>query len=212
MFTTQKPQRITIEDGTYEAIIETVAEKVNQNNKRYIEVACRIRDGQPHARTLVYRKIWAAKMPSKDDLAVGGYLSWQVYEMADAASVPEGKQFASLDELFREVEGRPVLVTVENSEYNGRSYPGVIGVSASGTPLADDERRMIAAAAEQNRRAREFARSQKAAAVPTAPRYETHAYTPTPASAQSVPVSQAAQTRMTPSFIPLEDDLDNVPF
>jgi len=212
MFTTKKPQQFMIEDGTYEAIVEAITEKVNTNGKRYIEVACRVRDGQPHARALVFRKIWCAKTPSEDDAAVGGYLSWQVFEMADAAAIPEGKQFATLDDLFREVEGRPVIASVKNQEYNGKSYAGVTRLAATERPLTDDERRVIGATIEQNRRAREYAQAQQ---VSAAPRYETKAYTPpAPASKPAArPAARpAAQTSMTPQFTPMEDPDEKVPF
>lgn len=217
MFATKKPQSFVIEDGEYEAVIESITEKVNSNGKRYIEVACRIREGQPHARMSIYRKIWAAKTPSEDDVAVGGYLSWQVFEMADAAAIPEGKQFATLDDLFREVECRPVIVSVENQEYNGKSYAGVTGMRATERPLSDDERRIITATVEQNRRAREYVKTQKPAAAPAvpaapAPRYETKAYTP-PAPASQPAARPVTQTSMTPQFTPMEDpDTDKVPF
>ena len=112
MFTIKKPQPVSVPDGTYDAVIDSVEFRATNNGKRYIEASCRIRADQGVPQLRVPYKIWKAKNPGKDDIAVGGYLAFQLFNLADAAGIPAETNYNTMEDLFADLEGLPISVTV----------------------------------------------------------------------------------------------------
>lgn len=113
---------VNIPDGDYEVIIKRVAENVTQGGAEYAEFGLVIRNdvAQPNKNNHIFHKIWKAK-------ATGEYSAKSFNLIGKAAKLPNGKVYSSLDDLFRDFEGRPVRVRIKNetSEYNGKTYENV---------------------------------------------------------------------------------------
>jgi hypothetical protein len=111
-----------IPDGDYEVLITRVAENVTQGGAEYTEFNLVIRNDieQPNKNNHIFHKVWKAK-------ATGEYSSKSFNVIGKAAKLPNGKVYSSLDDLFKDFEGRPVRVRIKNetSEYNGKTYENV---------------------------------------------------------------------------------------
>ena len=219
MFTIKKPQPVSVPDGTYDAVIDSVEFRATNNGKRYIEASCRIRADQGVPQLRVPYKIWKAKNPGKDDLAVGGYLAFQLFNLAEAAGIPAETNYNTMEDLFADLEGLPISISVESSEYQGRSYASVARVMPSERALSPEEQRDYAdrremerraaaeRAAERQRnaaRASESARAQESVRASVNTRVEAPAQTPIPGTGASAAIPADA------GFEPLKGD--DVPF
>ena len=111
-----------IPDGEYEVLILRAGENVTQGGAEYAELDLVIRNDieQPNKNNHIFHKIWKAK-------ATGEYSPKSFNIVGKAAQLPNGKVYSSLDELFREFEGKAVRVKIKNetSEYNGKTYENV---------------------------------------------------------------------------------------
>ena len=65
----------------------------------------------------MFHRIWKAKATGKYDMRFFNTIG-------AAAQLQKGKQYSSIEELFKDFLGKPVRVTVKNetSEYNGKTY------------------------------------------------------------------------------------------
>ena len=108
-----------IPDGEYEVFINKIHEDVTPNGAEYIQVDLIIRNDvpQPNKNNHIFHKIWRTK-------ATGEYNPKNFNIIGKAASLPNGKSYGSLEELFADFVGRPVRVFVKNeiSDYNGQRY------------------------------------------------------------------------------------------
>ena len=108
-----------IPDGEYEVVIKRVGENVTQGGAEYAEFDLVIRNDieQPNKNNHIFHKVWKAK-------ATGEYSPKSFNLIGKAAQLQNGKTYSSLEDLFRDYEGRPVRVRVKNetSEYNGKTY------------------------------------------------------------------------------------------
>lgn len=215
MFTTRKAPQFSLSEGVREAYVCDISEKINANNKPFIDVSFKIRQDveQPNRNAFVHEKIWMAKTPSEDDVAVGGYLSGRVFALAEYAEIPEGTSFRSLEDLFDAILGAPMQIMVRNTESGGRIYSEAEPQSASQVPLSQEMLQEVARA-KQERRVRMQERANRPAIAPQPPvqqpaqqyaqqpmqqqmpyngRYQSNAYTP-PAQ--------------MPGFTPMDDQRD----
>ena len=108
-----------IQDGTYETVITKFEENATQSGTEFADVRLTIRNDidQKYKNNIVFHRIWKAK-------AIGKYNMKFFNTIGAAAQLQQGKQYSSIDELFQDFLGKPVLVAVKNetSEYNDKTY------------------------------------------------------------------------------------------
>lgn len=108
-----------IEDGKYEVLITQASEGATQGGSEYIDVRFTIRNDvqQKHANQIIFHKIWKSK-------ETGQYVMGMVQQLAKYAQLPNGQQYATIQDFFNALLGRPLVVEVKNeeSEYNGKTY------------------------------------------------------------------------------------------
>lgn len=109
-----------VADGTYEAVFYMMNEDTNPNTGNpFIRVDLIIRNDvdQKYQNAHLFDQMYKAK-------ATGKYSMRRLAWMASAAGLDEGREYNSLDELCSDFIGRPVRVTVKNSDenYNGKTY------------------------------------------------------------------------------------------
>ncbi|PTJ15911.1 DUF669 domain-containing protein [Staphylococcus simulans] len=108
-----------IQDGTYEVVITKCEENATQSGTEHVDMRLTIRNDidQKFKNNIVFHKIWKAKATGKYDMRFFNTIG-------AAAQLQQGKQYSSIEELFKDFLGKPVRVTVKNetSEYNGKTY------------------------------------------------------------------------------------------
>lgn len=108
-----------IKDGKYEVVITKFEESATQSGTEFVDVRLTVRNDidQPYKNQIVFHRIWKAK-------ATGKYNMKFFNTIGAAAQLQQGKQYSSIDELFQDFLGKPVLVAVKNeiSEYNDKTY------------------------------------------------------------------------------------------
>lgn len=104
--------------GVYEAMITSASEDgkitLKLEIRKDVEQDCKGR-GFSH---------WMYKLrePSDIDKQIGGYSYAHVMRIAKSAHLPEGKSYASLGEMLKDLIGCPVRVELYHDEYNGNKY------------------------------------------------------------------------------------------
>ncbi|RZI03062.1 DUF669 domain-containing protein [Staphylococcus condimenti] len=108
-----------IQDGTYEAVITKSEENATPGGAEHVDMRLTIRNDidQKYKNNIIFHKIWKSKKTDKYDLRFFNTIG-------AAAQLQQGKQYSSIEELFKDFLGKPVRVTVKNetSEYNGKTY------------------------------------------------------------------------------------------
>lgn len=108
-----------IQDGTYETVITKFEESATQSGTEFVDVRLTVRNDidQKYKNNIVFHRIWKAKATGKYDMRFFNTIG-------AAAQLQQGKQYKSIEELFKDFLGKPVRVTVKNetSEYNGKTY------------------------------------------------------------------------------------------
>lgn len=106
-------------DGTYETVIENMFEDATQSGSEYIDIRLVVRNDieQKGKNSLIFPKIWKAK-------ATGKYNKSMLNTIGKYAKMDATKQYNSLQDVFDDLIGKPLKVTVKNekSEYNGNTY------------------------------------------------------------------------------------------
>lgn len=109
-----------IKDGNYEVVVTKMEEATTKNGAEHVDVRLTVRNDlqqQEHKNQIIFHKVWKAKATGKYDMRFFN-------TMGKAAQLQQGKQYASIEELFKDFLGKPVKVQVKNetSEYNGKTY------------------------------------------------------------------------------------------
>jgi len=187
MFTTKKATSFVLAEGPREVYVEEIGEAVNKNGKPYIGVVFRIRKDvdQPNIGASARLNIYQAKDPTPDDRAMGGYQANRIYQLAECAAIPEGSNFATLDELFEAILGAPMMITIKNRVHDGQTYADVYVDAPSQRPLPPELQAEINRLKLERRvAAQERANRAPQAPIPQAPaqaysgQYQSNAYTP----------------------------------
>lgn len=124
-------------EGDYECIIKSAILNTTVNGTPYFDVRFVIRNdiqNQKYANKYIFHSIWKKKTPSEADNQVGGYSFAQIMALAKAAKIPAGKNYSSLDEMGKDLEKKPVLVTLEHNTYNNTTNERVKYVNESKFP------------------------------------------------------------------------------
>lgn len=154
-------------EGDYEVIIDTAEVARTQSGKDKINVVYVIRNDvqQAYQNGLIFDSIWKKKNPNEDDQSIGGFNFGQLMAIADAAKLPDGKEYADLGAFLTELKGKPLRVHLYHDDYNDKWYekidrhepttltavrhkakgksaprnPAPVPTAASGAPAAEDD-------------------------------------------------------------------------
>ena len=177
-----------VPEGDYETVIENAMETATQRGYPYISVRCRIRGDVPQdcRGKLIFYDLWPKKNPTQEDEAVNGYSFKQIMSLSRAAELANGAHFSGMDDWCDALVGRAVRLSVEHSEYNGRTSARVKWANPTNHP--------------------------EVAYPPQEHPAQSAAPAPAPAARRSGTARAAAPKPAAPSdFRPLEDD-DDIPF
>ncbi len=123
-------------EGLYEVLIQRAEEKVTPNGKHKIAFSMVIRNdvNQQYKNGLIFYDIWAKKEPNADDLQVGGYNFGQLMALAEAAKLPQDKEYDSLLALLNDIIGQPVCASLIHDDYNDKVYEKVDRIMPTAAP------------------------------------------------------------------------------
>lgn len=123
-------------EGLYECVVKSASVNSTQNGTPYFDVRFVIRNdvSQKYQNKYIFHSIWKRKTPSEADMQLDGYSFKQIMALAKAAKIPAGKNYANLDEMGKDIEGKPVLVEVYHDTYNGNTKARVKYVNESKYP------------------------------------------------------------------------------
>lgn len=109
--------------GSYECRIVEAFTNATSGGTLFFSVRMAIRDDveQPHKGRIIFHRIYRKKEPTAEDMTVDGYSFKQLMSLCRAAQLPNGKSYASLDDLGNDLAGRDLKVTVEHefNDYRG---------------------------------------------------------------------------------------------
>lgn len=124
-----------IAPGTYECRIAEAFTNATSGGTLFFSVRMAIRDDveQPHQGRIIFHRIWRKREPTAEDMTVDGFSFKQLMALCRAAQLPNGKSYASLDELGNDLAGRDVKVTVEHAfnDYRGETEVRVKWINKS---------------------------------------------------------------------------------
>lgn len=114
-------------EGDYEVIITTAEVTRTSNGKDKINLVYTIRNdvAQSYQNGLIFHSIWKKKEPNEDDMSIGGYNFANLMAVANAAKLPDGKEYADLNALLAELVGKPLRVHLYHDPYEGKVYEKV---------------------------------------------------------------------------------------
>lgn len=164
-----------IPEGEYECVVKTAALNRTSQGKPYFDVRLVIRNdvSQKFANRYIFHSIWKKKEPSDADMQVEGFSFAQIMALAKAAQLPAGKSYAGIDEMGKDLIGKPVRVTIEHSTYNDKTNERVKYVNETKYPDCKHVFKESAPAANNQSYAQRPQQQFASAAVPTAPTAQT---------------------------------------
>lgn len=111
-------------EGDYEVIITTAEVTRTSNGKDKINLVYTIRNdvAQSYQNGLIFDSIWKKKNPNEDDRSIGDFNFGQLMAIANAAKLPDGKEYADLNALLAELVGKPLRVHLYHDDYNDKWY------------------------------------------------------------------------------------------
>lgn len=109
-------------EGEYECIIVKCEERTTKNGATGLNFAYVIRNDveQKFKNGYIFDTLWKRKEPTDADKSVNGYGFNQIMALGKAAQLSDGKDYGSLDEFINELKNKPIRVTIEHEEYNGK--------------------------------------------------------------------------------------------
>lgn len=164
-----------IPEGEYECVVKTAALNRTSQGKPYFDVRLVIRNdvSQKFANRYIFHSIWKKKEPSDADMQVEGFSFAQIMALAKAAQLPAGKSYAGIDEMGKDLIGKPVRVTIEHSNYNDKTNERVKYVNETKYPDCKHVFKESAPAANNQTYAQRPQQQFASAVVPTAPTAQT---------------------------------------
>lgn len=118
--------------GVYEAVVQNVSEQYTQSSgKKHLCVSLAIRNDvqQQHQDAFINHNIWTTDKPEVK--TIEGYVEFSLALMCKACGLPQEINVNSVNELSKLWIGKPIKITVSQSEYNGKTYSNVSKVEES---------------------------------------------------------------------------------
>lgn len=121
----------TVENGVYEGLITGYEYKETQNGRKYISLNIAIRNDiqQKFQNSNLFYSIWTTQKP--DVKTIEGYVAFNIATVAKACGLPEKIDVSSLNELLDLFIKKPVRVTVEQKDYNEKTYANITKIEQS---------------------------------------------------------------------------------
>lgn len=126
----------TLPEGEYEVVIRNIEERTTPNGATGLNLSLVIRNDveQNYKDRYIFYTLWKRKEPTAADKQVQGYGFNQVMRLAKSAGLPSGKAYETLQDMCKDLMNRPLKVTLEHREYNGKIQENVKYVNASEHP------------------------------------------------------------------------------
>ena len=123
-------------EGLYECVIKSASMNVTKKGTEYFDVRLVIRNDvqQKYQNKYIFHSIWKKKEPSEADMQVDGFSFKQIMSLAKAVKVPAGKNYADLNEMGKDLIGRPVLAEIYHDTSSGQPNVRVKYVNESKYP------------------------------------------------------------------------------
>lgn len=113
-------------EGDYEVIIDAADVDVNKNGKESIKLVYVIRNDVEQAcqNGLIFHSIWkkSEEKQNDDDKSIGGFNFGQLMAVVEAASLPNDKEYAALEDLLSELVGKAMRVHLYHEDFNDKQY------------------------------------------------------------------------------------------
>ena len=112
--------------GIYEALVQNVIEQYTKGTgRKHLAVSIVIRNDvqQKHQNAMLTYNIWTTDNP--ETKTIDGYVEFSLAMMCRACSLPEQINVGSVDELSKLWIRKPLMIKVEDQEYNGKTYANI---------------------------------------------------------------------------------------
>ena len=114
----------------YEMIVFDAYEAVNERNgKKRIVIDYVVRNDVQQEKQNSH--LWDEQYPSRE---TGKYHNGILMGKVKALGIQEGKSYADLNAMLKDLIGKPAKIVVKLEEYNGNSYPKVRYTNATDLP------------------------------------------------------------------------------
>ena len=107
--------------GEYETLITKAEIRRAKSGNLYINIRLVIRNdvNQKYQNRNIFYSIFQKKEPTAMDNQVEGFSFKQIMKLCKSAGLENGKEYADLNEMLRDLIGKTIRVTIEHNEYNG---------------------------------------------------------------------------------------------
>lgn len=139
-------------EGKYECIVKDAFPSETKKGTPYLDIRLVIRNDveQKYQNKYIFHSIWKKKEPSEQDKQVDCYSFKQLMSLANAAGLPSGKSYASVEELCKDFVGKCVNVETEHDEYDGKTNVRVKYCNKTEYPECKHVFKEASAAADSN--------------------------------------------------------------
>lgn len=122
--------------GDYEVVIRNIEERTTPNGATGLNLMLVIRNdlNQNYKDRYIFYTIWKRKEPTAADKQVQGYGFSQIMRLAKSAKLPNGKAYETVMDMCKDLMHRPIKVTLEYREWNGKQQENVKYVNCSDFP------------------------------------------------------------------------------
>ena len=126
----------TLPEGEYEVVIRNIEERTTPKGATGLNLSLIVRNDveQNYKDRYIFYTLWKRKEPTAADKQVQGYGFNQVMRLAKSAGLPSGKAYETLQDMCNDLMHRPLKVTLEHREYNGKIQENVKYVNATAFP------------------------------------------------------------------------------
>ncbi len=109
--------------GDYEVLIRNAEARTTQSGAQKLGFSLVIRNDveQSCQNRYLFLDIWKKREPNAQDMQVQGYNFIQLMQLAKCAKLPNGKAYETVEDLCRDLIGKPLRVTVVHDTYNGKT-------------------------------------------------------------------------------------------
>lgn len=125
-----------IPEGEYEVIIRNAEERNANSGSLFLSLSLVIRNDVQQAcqNRYVFENIFKKKEPTQADMQVQGYSFKRLMQIAQAATLPSGKAYETVQDLCKDLIHKVVKITLYHRDYDGKTNERVKYFNASSFP------------------------------------------------------------------------------
>ncbi len=125
-----------IPEGDYEVVIRNIEERTTMSGATGLNLSLIIRNDvdQKFKDRYLFHTLWKRKEPTQADMQVQGYSFKQIMRLAKSAKLPNGKAYGTVRDMCMDLMHRPLKVTVEHREWNGKQQENIKYINESRFP------------------------------------------------------------------------------